>query len=440
VSFAVNSIFTFTDNTVIVDTSDTANINTLIKIAKRLNIPTGVNPIASKARLVVSWAAVDGAASYNLFYGTSTVLPETPAQTNITGTTTLITGLTNETTYYVWVQAVNTGGVSELSEMAAGTPTNAYTVNSTDTYTYAITGINADSEVSAYTINVTGSFTASAVTFASIGNKTITIKGNDTNRSISRAAFTIPSGITLELDSITLTASVVRIEAGGTLTIKPDSTITGANAHGVFVNGGTVNMTGGAISGNSTSSIETGDINSDRAQASYGGGVYINSGTFTMSGGTINNNMASYSSYYNFTYDCIINESYGGGVYINNGTLAMSGGTISGNSNYAPAGLSTTRSYAYGGGVYVNSGTFTMTGGTIDGNSANAYPYSAYNSYGGGVYVSSGGSFSKTGGTIAADNSADIGKAAYVYSGNKKRNTTAGPGINLNSATSANWE
>jgi hypothetical protein len=432
VSFLDDYIFTFVDNTIVVDTNDTTNINTLVLIANRMSIPGGVTITASKGRLAVSWTAVEGASFYNVYYGTDTTPPETPAQTNITRNSTIITGLSNGTSYYVWIQAVNTGGVSELSERAEGTPTNAYTVNSTGTFTYAIAGVNNDPGISSYTINVTSDFYAGAVTLTAIGNKTITIRGEGAGRSMSNAAFAIPGGITLELENITLTASTMSVEANGTLVLKSGAAITGAAVHGVFVDGGTVNMTGGTISGNSTSSV--GSIGT--ASESYGAGVYINSGTFTMSDGTISNNSASYSNYYDFTNEYIVKQSYGGGVYINNGTFTMTGGSINGNSTYAAGGLSTTHSYSYGGGVYVNNGTFIMSGGIISGNSTSIGSFD-WDTYGGGVYVS-GGSFVKTGGTIDGDNVADIGKAVYAIG--KKRDATAGPGVNLNSASLENWE
>jgi parallel beta-helix repeat protein len=113
----------------------------------------------------------------------------------------------------------------------------------------------------------------------------------------------------------------------------------------------------------------------------------------------------------------------------------MSGGTISGNT-----------ASSYGGGVYVSSSsTFTMGGGTISGNIAPA---------GGGVYVDSSGTFTKqSGGTIygadasntlknSATNGDSYGHAVYV-GGGKKRNTTAGFGVTLDSSKSGaegGWE
>jgi hypothetical protein len=121
-SFADNDTFVFTDNTVVIDMSDTTNTGTLVNIAKRMSTPTAPTLTAGSGRLTVSWTAVDLAVSYNIYHSTSSTASETPTQTNITTTSTVITGLTNDTPYYVWVQAVNTGGVSALSQRATETP------------------------------------------------------------------------------------------------------------------------------------------------------------------------------------------------------------------------------------------------------------------------------------------------------------------------------
>ncbi|MDR0476071.1 MAG: hypothetical protein LBH43_20690 [Treponema sp.] len=96
-----------------------------------------------------------------------------------------------------------------------------------------------------------------------------------------------------------------------------------------------------------------------------------------------------------------------------------------------------------------------MESGEILGNTTTAYP----SSYGGGGGVFVAGNFTKTGGTIygytvgdgnsnAVNNSSGVaqsnqGHAVYVYSGAKRRETTAGPGVNLDSEVSGaagGWE
>jgi hypothetical protein len=129
----------------------------------------------------------------------------------------------------------------------------------------------------------------------------------------------------------------------------------------------------------------------------------------------------------------------------------MSGGTISSNTASSTAGLITVS--ASGGGVFVDNGTFTMNGGTISGNATTS---TTSNSHGGGVFVNNNGTFNKTGGTITGYASDTVngnrasassgGHAVYVYinaNNVKRRETTAGPEINMDSSvngTTGGWE
>lgn len=161
------------------------------------------------------------------------------------------------------------------------------------------------------------------------------------------------SGHTISRHSSSGVMSIFRIENGGTLNLydEGNGSITGGrgttsgsnqNGGGVYVmSGGTFNMYGGEITGNS---------------ATYGGGVEVEGGEFNMYGGKITDNEAT----------------EGGGVNVSSsGEFNMYGGEISGNT-----------AVTNGGGVFLtNYGgavTFNMSGGTITNNSAES---------GGGVYV-----------------------------------------------------
>ena len=203
--------------------------------------------------------------------------------------------------------------------------------------------------------------------------------------------------INRELSSETDDGQVVVISSNGNLTIKDSS----ANADGT---GGIGKITGGYDSGNGMNygnggggiyveggslTLESGSITGNKTLKD-GGGVYVGSGcTFTMLGGSITDNGA-------------IN---GGGVYVSSGGIfTMRGGSISGN------GKGETE---LGAGV-CDFGEFTMTGGSITGNILKSYGSNGFGTggsgegvYGGGVYVSSSAVFSVGGSPIINGNKQD---------------------------------
>ncbi|MDR0635595.1 MAG: InlB B-repeat-containing protein [Treponema sp.] len=271
-------------------------------------------------------------------------------------------------------------------------PPSSFTVSTAADMQAALDWIGGSTDASAqFVINIAESF--------SLGSTSID------------AALTLMSSGGEKTISVNGAGSLFTVESGGALTLGNNVTLRGMSGNTaslVQVNsGGSLEMTAGSkISGNTNTS-------------SSGGGVYVSGGTFTMSGGEISGNTAS---------------KYGGGVYVgSSGTFTMIGGTISGN----------TASSSYsGGGVCVYSGTFTMSGGAISGNTAS--------NYGGGVYVYTGTFTKETGGVIYGSDadaslrntaySSTYGHAVYVYSSSKKRNTTAGEGVTLDSGSSDGWE
>ncbi|MGO8673422.1 MAG: malectin domain-containing carbohydrate-binding protein [Capsulimonadaceae bacterium] len=87
--------------------------------------PTGVTATASSGQVIVNWTASSGATSYNLFRSTTSGGEGTTAYaTGITGTSYTNTGLTNGTTYYYTVDALNSYGSSAQSTQVSGTPSS----------------------------------------------------------------------------------------------------------------------------------------------------------------------------------------------------------------------------------------------------------------------------------------------------------------------------
>ncbi len=88
--------------------------------------PAGLTATAGNQRIVLSWQAVTGATSYTIYRGTaSNGQGTTPIATNVTALTYTNTGLTNGTTYFYKVAAVNTGGTGPMSTEASTAPQTA---------------------------------------------------------------------------------------------------------------------------------------------------------------------------------------------------------------------------------------------------------------------------------------------------------------------------
>jgi fibronectin type 3 domain-containing protein len=85
--------------------------------------PTGLTATAGNAQVSLSWNASSGATSYNVKRSTVTGGPYTTIATGVTATSYTNTGLTNGTTYYYVVSAVNTVGESPNSTQVSATPT-----------------------------------------------------------------------------------------------------------------------------------------------------------------------------------------------------------------------------------------------------------------------------------------------------------------------------
>ncbi len=159
---------------------------------------------------------------------------------------------------------------------------------------------------------------------------------------------------------------------------------------GIYVDGGTVSISDGVISGNGTHSA---DVKTGKWDRGLGGGVFAQGATVRIEGGYITNN-SEYGKCEQNGYGC----HGGGGIATTGGSLTMTGGYVTGN-----------YSQEAGGGIYVGhynlGGTnFSMSGGIVAGNVAQQ-------SEGGGIRISG-----YTNGTIQA--------SGKVYITNNRTNST----------------
>lgn len=95
-------------------------------------VPGGVSASAGNSQVIVSWSSASGAASYNIYRSTASGgQGTTPYRSNLTASPFTDTGVTNGTTYFYKVSAVNSAGEGALSAEVQATPVAPTTGNLT---------------------------------------------------------------------------------------------------------------------------------------------------------------------------------------------------------------------------------------------------------------------------------------------------------------------
>lgn len=225
---------------------------------------------------------------------------------------------------------------------------------------------------------------------------------------------------TLEQHTVSLTGAgkilckegsyqVIKVETGGTVELL-SGVLQGAHvSHIVYVEGGTLNVSGGYIVGGGsddrpgggifvTGGAERGKVNIQDGvvaanRGNFGGGIYVESGELNISGGAVTGNEVFNG-----------HEDNGGGIYVNSGTLNLSGnGYVTNNSKECDCNdceNDVNNKHGGGGIALANGTTMIMSGGYVTGN------YSGL--AGGGIYAGfyegdGGVNFTMSGGTIAGN-------------------------------------
>ena len=271
---------------------------------------------------------------------------------------------------------------------------------------------HATGDPPAHNVNGIVSLSNGGGVFVSGTNSTLTMNGgtiSDNNAAGSVAAASSFSG---NGGGVHVVSNARFNMHGGTVsnnsaTSTAAQTLFRGNGAGVYINGATLDMTGGSIrdhtnvtrngvgiflTGGGTMNLDnTAEIINNTSQ-NNGGGIFLeDSGVLNMNGGSITGNTAQLS---------------GGGVFLTGIGVSfdMGGGTI---------GDADNANTAYqGGGVGIHGGSFTMIGhfANVDRN---------YATIGGGIYVASNGQFNGIDGSIinnqADDDGGGIFTEAYDY-------------------------
>jgi len=412
---------------------------------------------ASNGQLSVTWTTVAGAEQYEVFCGTGINPPQSASQT-ITGTTTMISGLVNGTTYNVWIRCKNSTGTGAMSGAASGKPIgNMETVALVSGNGQLIANWSAVAGADQYEVycNTTNSIPASFS--QTVSTNTVTI-GNLINGTTYY--------VWIKPKNANGTGSASTVESGkplgtpGTPTLTPEhnqllltwTAVTGADEYEVYYGIGipttlavtttstTVTITGLTdgttyyvrLRAKNASGVTDGPIESGVPQRNpglYRGDVKIGTQDLTASLTYILSNAVNDDDFYIVlgTNESVSPKSLifssGKSVritligYGSERTLTLntnenmfyirSGVTLTIDVNITLVGRSTNNSAL----VYVSGGNLIMNNGAkITGNNAN-------NASGGGIYINSSGTFTMNGGTISG-NSAYRGGGIHMETNN----------------------
>jgi len=191
--------------------------------------PTGLGATPGNAQVALAWTAVSGATGYNVKRSATSGGPYANVGANVAATSFTNTGLTNGTTYYYVVTALNASGESPISTQVSSTPAATGGDNGGVTVTRAVTSASPwfnelqvrlanTSPVTALTVTVV----VQRTTGVSHSGQYNTVGGQITQSNASTAAavtysWTLGAGQTLNAATMRTFAA----QLGGTGTAHP---------------------------------------------------------------------------------------------------------------------------------------------------------------------------------------------------------------------------
>jgi fibronectin type 3 domain-containing protein len=361
--------------------------------------PLNLTATGGNQQVSLAWTASTGATSYNVKRAATNGGPYTtvasPAGTSYTDTT-----VTNGTTYYYVVTAVNTSGESANSNQASATPSTP----GTSSCALPISAVKTAGNTNVVGDGTPASCTESAFAEAIAAGGVVTF-----NCGPAAYRLVLSSTKSITKDTVIDGENLVTLDGGGqvrqlllnngnfdattpTLTLQ---NITFANGHGTDnagtgapTGGGAVYRYGGTL--NVVNSQFINNVGPAAGQDSAGGAIYsVGVGTTTIVGSTFNGNQSS-----------------DGGALGNLGaSINLVNDTITGNQATGSGG--NPGNGGNGGGVYMDGANITikMCGTHVDTNKGNAY--------GGGFFFVD----DATAGTAAIDQSTFNGNSAAFAGG-----------------------
>ena len=141
--------------------------------------PNGVHAVPADGQVTLSWDATTGATSYNVYWSTTSgAARASGSQASATSASYVASGLTDATTYYFAVTAINQAGESAASTEVSAVPLPADTCLATSPTTFVACAADAQAGIHS-TILVKGALVCSgaATCAVSIHDMPVTIEG-----------------------------------------------------------------------------------------------------------------------------------------------------------------------------------------------------------------------------------------------------------------------
>ena len=199
--------------------------------------PTGVTASAGDGQITITWTSVSDTASYNIYSSTASGVTKLTGTklTNVTSPYTN-TGLTNGTTYYYVITAVNSYGESSESSQVSATPSTTTTGTTPDTTAPTVSLTNPSNNATGVAIN-----------------SSISASFSETMNSSTITTSTVTVGQGLSLASGTVSYS------GTTATFTPSSNLSYGTTYTATITTGVQDSAGNAMASTYTWSFTTGN-------------------------------------------------------------------------------------------------------------------------------------------------------------------------------------
>ncbi|WP_127586801.1 polysaccharide lyase family 8 super-sandwich domain-containing protein [Paenibacillus koleovorans] len=158
--------------------------------------PTGVTAFGGAGQITLSWTPSSGAASYTVKRSTTSGSGYVDIQTGLTAAEYTDTSVTNGTTYYYVVSAVNAGGTSSNSSQASAMPSNLGVI-----WSETFDGMTTGAQPTGWTSTEDSSSDVQIEESKSATDKSIWIwDGNASGIATTKKAFTSQSGTNIVVE------------------------------------------------------------------------------------------------------------------------------------------------------------------------------------------------------------------------------------------------